>query len=730
MKQRVAMAVAGGVAVLAALAWPVPDSWFEEVAHAQVLDRNGRVLAEQTVPHRGRAAWVELDQVSKHVVDALIAAEDQRFYSHVGIDPLALLRAARADVRAGSAVQGGSTLTMQLSRLLAGRPTGLPGKAVEAWRAIRLDLHLDKDEILTWYLNRAYFGRGATGIEAAAQRTFDESASSVSLAEAALLVGLLPAPSRLHPSVSPDAARQARDRVLDRMLQHKLITEEEATRARSEAIELRANPAPAEAPHLTAHLLETRAESVVHSTVDRELQRQVEAIVADRLAALEGRQVDHAAVLVVELPAGDVRAWVGSGDFSAVDGENDGARTARSPGSALKPFLYALAFEEGHTPSEVIPDLPVQYATTHGTWAPRNYSESFTGPVSLRTALATSGNVPAVRLLDDIGVPALQERLVTMGLPLDARASTYGLGLTLGGGEVTLEQLVAAYTTLARDGLYAPLRVVATDEVPETVRVFSPMAAWQVSDVLADPIARAPAFGRDGILTRPYPASAKTGTSTGFRDNWTVGYTDRYVVGVWVGNFDGRPMGDVSGVTGAGPIWAAVLDEVTGLDAEAPAPPGPTVMQTTCALSGLAAGPHCTHSRDDRVPEGTPSPETCTWHDACGVRWPAEYLGWAGEQGRLGACQGGLAGGIRYPVNGTVLYVDPRLPASAQRVPLRASASAGSTARWEVDGVEVHTGPADQVALWTPTVPGEHGIELFLDGAPVGQVRVHVGGVD
>jgi penicillin-binding protein 1C len=335
-----------------------------------------------------------------------------------------------------------------------------------------------------------------------------------------------------------------------------------------------------------------------------------------------------------------------------------------------------------------------------------------------------------VRLLDEVGVPALQERLVTMGLPLDARASTYGLGLTLGGGEVTLEQLVGAYTTLARGGLYAPLRTVATDDVPNTTRVYSAMAAWQVGEVLSDPIARAPAFGRDGILTRPYPASAKTGTSTGFRDNWTVGYTDRWVVGVWVGNFDGRPMGDVSGVTGAGPIWARVMDEVTELEASKSEAPGPTVLQTTCSLSGLTPGPHCTHTRDERVPEGTSTPQPCDWHDECGTRWPAAYVAWAAEQGRLGACQGGVAGGIAYPVDGSVLYVDPRLPSSSQRVPLRASGSAGSTARWEVDGVEVHTGPADAVALWTPDVAGQHAIALFLDGTPVGNVRVHVGGVD
>lgn len=727
MRRKIAAGV--GVTALVALFWPVPASWFAEVAHRQVLAEDGRVLAEQAIPSRGRAHWVELDQISKHVVDAVVASEDQRFWSHPGVDPLAILRAARADVRAGTIVQGGSTLTMQTARLLAGRPPGLLGKGVEAWRAVRLDLYKSKDEILTWYLNRAYFGHGATGIQSAALRTFDESASSLSLAEAALLIGILPAPSRLHPSLDPKAAHQARDRVLERMLALELITAEEADLARAEPIELRGRPAPSEAPHFVSYLLANHDDAAIQSTLDLSLQHDVEAIVAAQLADLEGREVDHAAVLVVELESRSVRAWVGSGDASADDGQNDGVRMLRSPGSTLKPFLYTIAFEEGSLPSSVIADLPVQYTTTHGSWAPRNYSEQFSGPITLRAALATSANVPAVRLLDDIGVSTMQERLLAMDMPLNARASTYGLGLTLGSGEITLEQLVAGYTTLASGGIYAPLR--STDSpVLKGIEVFDAMATWQVADVLSDQVARTPAFGRRSDLSRAYPAAAKTGTSTGFRDNWTVGFTDRWVVGVWVGNFDGRPMGDVSGITGAGPIWARVMDRVTELDAEALQPPGPTKLQTTCALSGMHPGEHCPHTREERVPQGVIDTPSCDWHDACGVRWPAQYLPWATEQGLLGACAGGaLQGAIAYPVDGSVLYIDPRLPPDVQKVPLRAAGSIGSAARWLVDGVQVAAGPVEHVAMWTPKSPGAHRVELFVDGISAGDVQITVGGV-
>ncbi|TNE88920.1 MAG: penicillin-binding protein 1C [Deltaproteobacteria bacterium] len=720
-----------GLALAVGLAWPTPNDWFAPIENRQVLDRDGHVLAERAVPSRGRAEWVELDEVSPHVVQALIAAEDQRFWRHPGIDPLAIARAAWADVRAGGVVQGGSTLTMQTTRVLAPRPPGLGGKLVEAWRAVRLDLHLDKREILTWYLNRASFGPGTVGIQAAARQTFDEEARSLSLSEAALLVGALRAPSRLHPSVDLDAARTERHRVLERMRVTGVIAAEEAERAEAEPIELRRPASPGDAPHFAAHLLASHPDTRIHSTLDLRLQREVEAVVAEQLARLSGRSVDHAAVLVAELTDRGpvVRAWVGSGDWTADDGENDGVRTLRSPGSALKPFLYALAFEKGWSASDVLADLPVSYTTSHGSWSPRNYGEDFAGPVSLRTALATSANIPAVRLLDDLGVATLQERLVALGLPLTEPASSYGLGLALGGGEVTLEQLVTAYAALADGGRWRPLALADAPEV-EAVPVYPPMAVWQVADVLSDPVARAPGFGRDSVLARAYPAAAKTGTSTGFRDNWTAGFTDRWVVGVWVGNFDGSPMGDVSGITGAGPIWAATMDLATGGESRPFDPPGATIERQTCALSGLTPGAHCPRTHDHRVPADSPAPATCDWHDACGVRWPAEYLGWATERGLLGACQGGGAGAIAYPTDGAVLYVDPRLPAAHQRVPLRAAAPAGARATWHVDGRAIAEVDAESTALWTPTTRGEHEVSLHLDGEEVGRVRVTVGGVE
>ncbi|MEQ1567509.1 MAG: penicillin-binding protein 1C, partial [Myxococcota bacterium] len=558
----VALACAAALGIDAAR--PLPARWFAAAPDRVVVDRHGEPLATRAVLGRGHAEWVELDQVAPALIDALLAAEDHRFRDHHGIDPRAVGRAIGAGWRAGRVVQGGSTLTQQTARLLAGRPPGWLGKGLEAWRAVKLELHLDKDEILTWYLNRAYFGRGSYGIGAAARRVFDESPRSLSVSEAALLVGVLPAPERLHPEVDLHAARAARDHVLGRMEGVGALTAAQAADARAEPIELRRRAPDELAPHLVAQLLDAHPEAArITTTIDAALQREVEKAVSRQLAGLKDLAVDHAAVLVVDVPTAEVLAYVGSGGFDRPDGQVDGVRALRSPGSALKPFVYGLAFEQGVRPGDVVFDLPDRYATRAGSWAPENYDRQTRGPMRVREALATSANLPAVRMLDQVGASALHDRLRAIGFPLERATAHYGLGLALGDGEVTLEALTAAYAGLARGGTWVPLRRTDADPEGRAVPFLDPGAAAVVMDVLADPVARAPAFGRYGPLERPYWAAAKTGTSTGYRDNWTVGTAGRTTVGVWVGNFDGRPMGDVSGVTGAGPLWATVMDRAT-----------------------------------------------------------------------------------------------------------------------------------------------------------------------
>lgn len=691
------------------LARPLPARWLEAREHPRVLDRHGQLLAERPVPVRGHELWVSLDDVSPALVDALLAAEDERFRSHWGVDPRAVLRATRENTTAGRIVQGGSTITQQTVRLLAGRAPGWGGKLLEAWRAVKLELHLTKDEILEWYLNRAYFGGGATGIGAAARVTFDESPASLSVSEAATLVGLLPSPSRRHPARNEQAALAARDRVLARMVEAGRLSPADAANAMAEPLQLRRRRAEGLAPHFVVRMFDHRgADARIETTLDADLQRDVQGLVEEQLAALTGRDVDHAAVVVVHVPTSEVRAYVGSGSFHAEDGQVDGVRALRSPGSALKPFLYGIAFEGRWRPSDVVMDAPRRYATRHGSWAPANYDGGFRGPVRLREALAGSYNIPAVMVLEDIGVSTLQSRLEAVGIELPKPASHYGLGLALGDGGVSLEALTGAYAGLARGGLFRPLRYdMSADAVPG-VRFLTEDAAFLVADVLSDPVARVPAFGRRTALTRRYPASVKTGTSTNYRDNWTVGFTDQWAVGVWVGNFDGRAMGDVSGITGAGPLWGAVMDRAVGtaLPRSRPAPPA-LVRFETCATTGDAATPGCRHTVRDwaRRRDGPRAP--CA-HHADGVV-SADLR-------------------IEYPAPDTVLYVDPRLPADAQRVPLRAVVPSGAGASWIVDGERIGPASNGEAWLWQPKGVGRWRISLRGDDGEERAVRVDVRG--
>lgn len=766
MRTRAVLALLLGVGLLIAavdLLRPLPEVWFAPVASRRVLDREGGVLLEIDVPSRGRERWVELDHVAPALIDAVLAAEDDRFRSHPGVDPIAVGRAALANARAGAVVQGGSTITQQTARLLAGRPRGVAGKAVEAWRALRLEARLDKDEILTWYLNRAYFGHRAYGVAAAASTYFDETPAGLSVAEAATLAALLKAPDRLDPFRDRAAALAARDRVLDRLVATGRLAADTAELARREPLQLRRRTRPRLAPHFAARMLAEHPDAATIPTpIDPLLQRDVEALVRDAVADLDGREVDHAAVVVLDVATGEVLAWVGSADFDAPDGQVDGARAPRSPGSATKPFAYAVAFEQGLVPSDVLPDVPARYATSHGAWTPQNYDGRHHGPVRARVALASSYNLPAVRVVERIGVATMRARLERAGVrTLVERPAHYGLGLVLGDGEVTLEALTAAYAALARGGRWAPPRTRTDVPAPEPVAAFAPIASFLVTDVLADAAARLPAFGRHGPLERPYPAAVKTGTSSGFRDNWAVGYTPKHVVGVWVGNFDGRPMGEVSGVTGAGPLWAAVLDRVTG-DAAAgfSRPPG-VVRRKACALSGLAPGPACGDVVEDWAPKGSPRRPSCDWHveiavdprtglAAAGcdgsiprtfVRWPAEYAAWARDAGLPAApaaapgC-GGAAGpidgrvAITYPAPGASFWLDRGEPLEHQHIPLRAAAATGrGLATWRVDGAVVAAVPPDEPALWLPRADGVYRIEVEIDGQAAGPIDVRVGGL-
>lgn len=466
-----------------------------------------------------------------------------------------------------------------------------------------------KRAILEAYVNRVPMGGNVDGVEAAARTYFGEPAADLDLAQASLLAAIPNDPARLAPGGDWAALRARQHFILRRMVGLGELTRERAALAFSETLHVRRHDTGiADAAHALFFLSRDASQSGgrLRTTIDRSLQRFVQAQTQDVIAALQQYHVTDGAALVVDNRTGEVLAYVGSPDYfsDTALGRNDGVAALRQPGSSLKPFTYELALERGTIRSTtILSDAPAAYALPGGKlYQPADYSGRFSGPVRVRYALANSLNAPAVQVLSALGVGTLLERLHEVGFAhLDHPASYYGLGLTLGSGEVSLWELVQAYATIAREGAFVPLHLVAGHpstpvRVTTTPRTIGDAAYWQlVADMLADPHARAKSFGVGSVLQMPFPAAVKTGTSSDFRDTWTVGFTRDYTVGAWVGNFDGSPMRGVSGVTGAGPLWNRIMLHLYERNDEPPPfpPPHGFVRAAICATTGRAPSVLC-----------------------------------------------------------------------------------------------------------------------------------------
>lgn len=563
----------------------------------QFADRFGAPLGSISGSNAQDSAWVPIDRVAPIFLSAILAAEDARFYGHGAVDPLALLRASREYLVDGEARSGGSTIAMQLARSIWSVPGGIRGKLVQIVDAERIVLASSPNAVLEAYVNRVPMGGDIYGVESASRAYFGIDASDLDLAQAALLAAIPNDPSRLSPRADWRALRERQRYVLDRMVNAGEIAPTTARAAARERVEiLPQSEGPMAAQHFLFALYERvpSRETRVRTTLDLMLQRFVQAQVQAIVGALLSRHVTDAAALVVDNRTGDVLAYVGSPDYfsDALLGRNDGVASLRQPGSSLKPFTYELALErEAIESTSILLDAPAAYAIPGGQlYEPADYSTRFAGPVRVRYALANSLNVPAVRVLARVGVGAVLDRLHELGFTnLQHPASYYGLGLTLGSGEVTLAELVRAYMTMERAGSEIPLRTMLDEPQAPPLQVGDP-STWQlVTDMLADPFARAQSFGVSSILRLPFPAAVKTGTSSDYRDTWTVGFTRDYTVGVWVGNFDGSPMRSVSGVTGAGPLWNRIMLHLyeSAEDPAAFSPPAGYIREPICASTGL-----------------------------------------------------------------------------------------------------------------------------------------------
>ena len=643
---------------------------------ATLLDRHGETLATVRVDMAGRRlAWVALDDISPALGRAVLQAEDQRFMEHGGIDFQAIGKAAWDNLFGLQRTRGASTITMQLAGLLdpklAPRSTGRTWtrKWNQALAARELEAGWSKRQILEAYLNLASYRGELQGIGAAARGLFGKAPSGLDAGEAAILASLLRAPTAPSRTVAKRACALARE--LDARTDCAAI-EWEVDAAFARTASAPATTATGVTRQLVRRLggaVDSTLGSVVRSTLDAGLQRFAVAALRRHLAALAERNVGDGAVIVIDNASGDMLAYVANGGA----GEVDGVTALRQAGSTLKPFLYELALERGQlTAASLLDDTPVDIPTVGGLYVPQNYDHQYRDAASVRTSLAGSLNVPAVRTLMLAGLERFHERLRALGFTsLTEAPEFYGWSLALGSGDVSLLELAHAYRTLANGGVQYGKR-----------RVLDARASFIVADILSDRAARSTTFGLSNELATGFWSAVKTGTSKDMRDNWCVGFSDRYTVGVWVGNFDGRSMWDVSGVSGAAPVWRDVMDYLhRDRPSRPPAAPPGLVRQTVRFAPAV-------------------EPERSEWFVRGTEVALVEMLPPAQRAPR-----------IVYPAADSVIALDPDIPAPLQRVSLRAYGGAGL--RWELDGADA--GPADRGAAWTPQ-PGEHELKLVGEG--------------
>ncbi len=749
----------------------------------RIFDRNGQLLYEILPPEGGRNTALALTSIPQHCQQAVIATEDANFYSHPGVDIVGIARAVWINLRGGEVLAGGSTITQQVARNLLFTPEqraerSLRRKLRESILAIRLQSVYSKDDILALYLNQSYFGNLAYGIQAAAQAYFAKSAPELSLAECALLIGLIQAPAVYDPLVNVEAATARRDSVLELMAQNGFIDAAQVAMAKRETLQFAATVFPIRAPHFVMAVwkqLEREYPEALYgggldviTTVDVNWQEKAEALAWQQLAYLNnppsGTRVPanaHNAALVAMDPfTGQVLVMLGSPDYfdEGIDGAVNAALALRQPGSALKPFTYAAAFDptlpEPWTAATMILDVETPFITRKlQSYTPANFGLVEHGPVLAREALASSFNIPAVKALEHVGIERLVALLKNAGVETLAENSSIDLAITLGGGEVRLFDLVQAYSIFPNGGFRVqPAMILKVSDhqgnvlyqwqpAPLSTAVIDPRVAYLITDILSDNNARIPSFGANSAMQIGRPAAAKTGTTTDYRDNWVVGFTPNLVVGVWVGNADNTPMVDVTGVSGAAPIWNAFMRSVLLGQPELrfKEPPG-LVRQVVCATSGRLPTPDCPLTRSEVFIEGTVPTEPDNLYQRFVIDretglladettpperrvsqvylvLPQEARDWAVRNGiRQPPAAATIAAvdsdkGLRLlePDPYTVFQVSPMLPLETQRLRLTAAAPAGtrSVSYW-MDGRSLGTVTGAPWELWWTLELGVH----------------------
>ena len=705
-KTTITALIMGGLLISAAgvLSWktvnglqPLPVSLnFEtgNIRKVQILDRNGIPL---TVTYQNR--WNIHDYVPLHNIppllkQAFVTSEDKRFYQHHGVDWRARFMALLQNIKSFRAVRGASTITEQVVRMWRPRPRTLWSRWLEGFEAARLEMGFSKEQILECYLNQIPYAAQRRGVVQAARYYFDRDLDTLSHKEILALAVMVRAPGHLNPHHNPDRFEKPILHLGRKMLHEKLIPQAGFDRLQNVPVQSRKGSLAIKTQHFVHHLYNTTPPSRLarlnrlRTTLSAPLQQEIQAILNQRLGDLKSKGVHNGAVLVVDHQKSEVLVWVNGGKLKDGVAESwiDAVNTPRQPGSTLKPFLYALAIEKGWTAATLVDDLPIAAPVGHGLHTYHNYSRIHYGPLPLRHALGNSLNTPAVRTIQYIGVNRFLSCLRRLGIhSLYQHPDFYGEGLALGNGEITLQELVGAYTVLANKGIYRPLQTIMDEENREHrgIRIFTPETTSIIGNILSDPNARRLEFGQGSLLRFPVQTAVKTGTSSDYRDAWAVGYNDRFTVGVWVGNLNHHATIGVTGATGPALILRSVFAELNRNRETRPLYVSPWLTKRDiCRETGLPDDGRCITVSEwfapGTEPESRPTPQ------------PSQKRPY-----------------LQRPSHGLQLAMDPRIPDHHEAFQFQmANLPEGSMVNWYVDGKHAATTPSRNF-LW-PLSKGSH----------------------
>ena len=713
------------------LPFPELDAFQRSPCSLPVTDRHGALLRITTLPDGTRREYRPLRELPPELIGVFLTSEDRSFYLHSGVDAGSLVRAVFTSLREGEVVSGASTVTMQLARLVRPHDPGVIGKLEEMWDALRLEGKLSKEKILELWLNSLPFGHRAVGVTSASRVFFNQPPERLTPVQMLILAVVPRRPAFYSPSAGSPALPPAAAALGSRIGWD--VSEDEVSRALT-VLPDSPPPSPFRAPHFVRYVEgelsadEYASGREVRTSLDADLTDLVTDELNLQIRRAERHRIANGSALLLDNRTGEILVYVGSQDFadSARSGQVDGVRVRHQPGSTLKPFLYALALESGFTAASVLPDIPTRFGGEEA-YVPLNFNRRFNGPVRLRSALASSLNIPAVYTLEKIGVPVFVRKLKELDFTsLEGQEEEVGVGLAIGNAEVTLLELVRAFSVFPRGGVkntltwrrFEPGQLTAAGKEH---RVFSPFTAGLICDILADRKSRVTGFGSHSVLDTGFTAIFKTGTSNQFANTWALGATPRYTMGVWMGNFSGDTVIGMPGSSKPAQVVVDVLSRLARRDEQFP--PLPDARQVrVCTLSGGRAKPECPSTVEEYFEPGT-EPAPCVFHRRERGRvvttYPPEYQVWAAAYGFYNEIRPGSGPGpgeppvIVSPGNNALFYFDPTIPEEDQVVRIEVFGAPGDQLELSVNGEMLANGAAPLVEFW-PLRPGD--FEILAEG--------------